>query len=178
MWAAGADDRAPSVSEGFARRRPPMLKRRLLRVSRVNVNRRVGSRTVYSDETPPAARRPRPAGQPLKHSDETQRDAAERYAAIFVEQRPGLRRLVAGMGFGAADADDILQDVFVEASQRPGEFRDGKAAQRWLAGYLQQYRVAMVVYERGERPRPSMMQALSLTLAYENGTFGVYAVGQ
>jgi len=36
------------------------------------------------------------------------------------------------MGFDASDADDILQDVFIEASQRPGQYRGPLEAERWL----------------------------------------------
>jgi RNA polymerase sigma-70 factor (ECF subfamily) len=58
--------------------------------------------------------------------------ADDRFATAFIRQRPRLRRLVAGMGFDPADADDILQDVFVEASQRPGDYRGDPDAERWL----------------------------------------------
>jgi RNA polymerase sigma-70 factor (ECF subfamily) len=58
--------------------------------------------------------------------------ADNRFATAFIRQRPQLRRLVVGMGFDAADADDILQDVFVEASQRPGHYRGDADAERWL----------------------------------------------
>ena len=53
-------------------------------------------------------------------------------AGAFVQERVRLRRIVVGMGFGAADADDILQDVFVEARTRPGRCRGENEARRWL----------------------------------------------
>ena len=50
-----------------------------------------------------------------------------------MRQLPQLRRIVGGMGFGPADADDILQDVFVEATRGAGEFRGEADVRRWLA---------------------------------------------
>ena len=58
--------------------------------------------------------------------------AAADLAAAFPDALPRLKRVVAGMGFGPADADDILQDVFLEASRRPGEYRGREQAQRWF----------------------------------------------
>jgi RNA polymerase sigma-70 factor (ECF subfamily) len=53
-------------------------------------------------------------------------------SAAYLRELPKLRRIAAGMGFTASDADDILQDVFLEASRRPGEFRDEAGARSWL----------------------------------------------
>ena len=36
------------------------------------------------------------------------------------------------MGFGVADAEDILQNVYLDARQRPGEDRGPADAERWL----------------------------------------------
>ena len=58
--------------------------------------------------------------------------AADSLAAALVEALPRLKRVVAGMGLGPADADDILQDVFLDASQRPGQYRGPGQAERWL----------------------------------------------
>ena len=33
---------------------------------------------------------------------------------VFVQQTPQLKRVIAGMGLGACDAEDILQDVYVK----------------------------------------------------------------
>jgi RNA polymerase sigma factor (sigma-70 family) len=59
-------------------------------------------------------------------------DAGPSCVSAFLAASPTLRRLVSGMGFSAADADDILQEVYLEASQRPGEYRGPQEAQRWL----------------------------------------------
>ena len=54
------------------------------------------------------------------------------FSAAYLRELPQLRRIAAGMGFAASDADDILQDVFLEATRRPGEFPDKAGARRWL----------------------------------------------
>jgi len=59
-------------------------------------------------------------------------DVNSPFAATFLRDLPHLRRVVAGMGFAAADAEDILQDVYVEAAARPGEYRGSAAASAWL----------------------------------------------
>ena len=51
----------------------------------------------------------------------------------FLQQFARLKRVVAGMGLGPADAEDVLQDVFVEASRRTAGFADSEAATCWLA---------------------------------------------
>lgn len=53
-------------------------------------------------------------------------------ADVFVQRLGQLKRVVAGMGFAAADAEDILQDVFVSASKTRGEFRGPDEAAAWL----------------------------------------------
>ncbi len=58
--------------------------------------------------------------------------AADSLAATLIEALPRLKRVVAGMGFCPADADDILQDVFLDASRRPGRYRGPEQAERWL----------------------------------------------
>lgn len=54
------------------------------------------------------------------------------FATACVRGFSRLRRVAAGMGFGASDADDILQDVYIEACQRPGQYRGAPEAERWL----------------------------------------------
>lgn len=54
------------------------------------------------------------------------------FVQVFLERQADLTRIVAAMGFGAADGEDILQDVFLEASERPGEYRGRGEARRWL----------------------------------------------
>jgi RNA polymerase sigma factor (sigma-70 family) len=60
-------------------------------------------------------------------------DAEQGFRAACLEQWPQLRRIVAGMGFAASDGDDILQDVFLEISARPGTYRGPEEAARWLS---------------------------------------------
>ena len=64
--------------------------------------------------------------------DAAANDATDNLAGAFPIVLPRLKRVVAGMGFGPADADDILQDVFLEASQTPGQHYAGEQARRWL----------------------------------------------
>jgi DNA-directed RNA polymerase specialized sigma24 family protein len=39
--------------------------------------------------------------------------------SVFIEQVERLRRLVIGMGLGAEEGEDTLQDAYIEAIQRP-----------------------------------------------------------
>ena len=52
-------------------------------------------------------------------------------AAAFDAHAGRLRRIIAGMGFGPADRDDILQEVFLAASQQ-GQLPPVDEAGRWL----------------------------------------------
>lgn len=54
------------------------------------------------------------------------------FVDVLVRRLPRLRRIAAGMGFGPADADDILQSVYLEAAERPGEYRGEEESARWL----------------------------------------------
>jgi RNA polymerase sigma-70 factor (ECF subfamily) len=53
-------------------------------------------------------------------------------AQVFLRCRDSLRRVVAGMGFGPTDADDILQDVFIEAVKGLPQAHKDEEAARWL----------------------------------------------
>lgn len=71
------------------------------------------------------------------HAEEADRDAGERspppsVADVFVQRLGQLKRVVAGMGFAAADAEDILQDVFLATTKARGDFRTADEAGRWL----------------------------------------------
>ena len=57
---------------------------------------------------------------------------ADNLAAVFPDALPRLKRVVAGMGFCPADADDILQDVFLDVSRRSEQYRGPEQAERWL----------------------------------------------
>jgi RNA polymerase sigma factor (sigma-70 family) len=61
--------------------------------------------------------------------------ADDRYSMVlraFMEHRPQLRRIIAGMGLGAADAEDILQEVSIEALRRDQPFGQDGEATRWI----------------------------------------------
>jgi RNA polymerase sigma factor (sigma-70 family) len=52
-------------------------------------------------------------------------------AAVLAAHGGTLRRVVAGMGFGAGDGDDILQDVFAAISQQD-KLPPAEEVERWL----------------------------------------------
>ena len=51
---------------------------------------------------------------------------------VYDHALPRLRRVVAGMGIQAADAADILQDVYLVAMQRTQQHQGTEHATRWL----------------------------------------------
>ncbi len=51
--------------------------------------------------------------------------------AAYAQVLPRLRRLVAGLGFGPADADDILQSAYASGAERPGAYLGPAAAEAW-----------------------------------------------
>ena len=53
-------------------------------------------------------------------------------AHVFLRRRDALRRVLAGLGFGDVDAEDILQDVYVEATRGLREIRSEEQAVGWL----------------------------------------------
>ena len=59
-------------------------------------------------------------------------DQGDAFAEAFALNNGLLKRVIAGMGMDGADGEDILQDVFIEATQRPGEYRGADEAARWL----------------------------------------------
>jgi RNA polymerase sigma factor (sigma-70 family) len=86
-------------------------------------------------------------GARLVRSSERASDdsASGSFTGTFLREFPRLRRVAAGMGFAASDVEDILQDVFVEVAERPGEYRDETSARHWLVRAvvnrcLQEYR--------------------------------------
>jgi len=52
--------------------------------------------------------------------------------SVFIKKVEQLRRLVIGMGLGAEEGEDILQDVYIEATKRPPIHRSGEKAGHWL----------------------------------------------
>jgi len=51
---------------------------------------------------------------------------------IFLDQEPRLRRIAAGMGLGASDVEDVLQDVSVKALKGPVNSQSKEQGARWL----------------------------------------------
>ncbi len=51
---------------------------------------------------------------------------------VFIEQVERLRRLVVGMGLGAEEGEDVLQDVYLEAIRRPPKYCGAEEIGRWL----------------------------------------------
>ena len=51
---------------------------------------------------------------------------------IFRAELGRLRRIVAGMGIGASDAEDILQDVAMQALKRPPRCQTAREGVSWL----------------------------------------------
>ncbi len=70
-------------------------------------------------------------------SAETDQAASERsseanFVDIFFAEMGCLKRIIAGMGLSASDADDILQDVSIQALKQPGRSRTKEQCVRWL----------------------------------------------
>jgi RNA polymerase sigma factor (sigma-70 family) len=51
---------------------------------------------------------------------------------IFIAELGRLKKIVAGMGLSASDAEDVLQDVSVQALKQAGEYRNVSEAVHWL----------------------------------------------
>ena len=51
---------------------------------------------------------------------------------IFLAQQIRLRRIVAGMGLNAADAEDVLQNVSLKAMQNTARFKTKQDGFKWL----------------------------------------------
>ncbi|MBN2591342.1 MAG: RNA polymerase sigma factor [Sedimentisphaerales bacterium] len=52
--------------------------------------------------------------------------------SIFIEEIERLKRLLIGMGMNHDDGEDILQDVYLEAMQRPPKYGNPEEKARWL----------------------------------------------
>ena len=55
-----------------------------------------------------------------------------RMHSIFIEQIERLKRLLIGMGISYEDGEDILQDVYIEAMQKPPKYGSQEENTRWL----------------------------------------------
>ena len=51
---------------------------------------------------------------------------------IFLSEQSRLRRIAAGMGFDAADAEDVLQDVSIKAMRQKIKFETKQDGFKWL----------------------------------------------
>ena len=61
-----------------------------------------------------------------------QRSSKSSLVDIFLGQQPRLRRIAAGMGLGASDVEDVLQDVSVKALKGPVNSESKEQGARWL----------------------------------------------
>ena len=50
----------------------------------------------------------------------------------FEREQPLLRRMASGMGLPEADVDDVLQEVYLAALERPAKCRGANEARIWL----------------------------------------------
>ena len=66
------------------------------------------------------------------HTDPTagQRSSAPNLVDIFLAQQPRLRRIAAGMGLGASDVEDVLQDVSIKALKGPAGLQSKEQSTR------------------------------------------------
>jgi len=55
-----------------------------------------------------------------------------RMHSIFIGEIERLKRLLIGMGISYDDGEDILQDVYLEAMQKPPKHGDIEENTRWL----------------------------------------------
>ena len=68
------------------------------------------------------------------HVDPTagERSSTPNMVDIFLAQQPRLRRIAAGMGLGASDVEDVLQDVSIKALKSPANSQSKEQSARWL----------------------------------------------
>jgi RNA polymerase sigma-70 factor (ECF subfamily) len=62
----------------------------------------------------------------------SERSSESSFIDIFLAESGRLRRIIAGMGLGAFDAEDILQNVSIKAAGKIEKCRDSAQAVRWL----------------------------------------------
>lgn len=61
-----------------------------------------------------------------------QRSSESALVETFLAQQPRLRRIAAGMGLGASDVEDVLQDVSIKALKGPASLQTKEQSARWL----------------------------------------------
>jgi RNA polymerase sigma-70 factor (ECF subfamily) len=70
--------------------------------------------------------------QPVANRAGGERPSESSLVDVFLAELGRLRRIVAGIGLGASDGEDVLQDVLVQALRQPAEYRVRQNAVRWL----------------------------------------------
>lgn len=72
----------------------------------------------------------------IENADPTEppcgRPATVKLAEVFLTERALLRKIVAGLGLPAGDADDVLQTVSLKCLNHATPFADRDACRRWL----------------------------------------------
>ena len=62
----------------------------------------------------------------------SERSSEANFVDIFSAEMGRLKRIIAGMGLGASDAEDVLQDVVIQALRRAGKCQTKEDSIRWL----------------------------------------------
>lgn len=62
----------------------------------------------------------------------SERSSEANFLDIFSAEMERLKRIIAGMGLGASDAEDVLQDVVIQALRRTGKGQTKEDGIRWL----------------------------------------------
>ena len=62
----------------------------------------------------------------------SERSSEANFVDIFSAEMGRLKRIIAGMGLGASDAEDVLQDVVIQALRRTGKCQTKEDSIRWL----------------------------------------------
>ena len=62
----------------------------------------------------------------------SERSSEANFVGIFFAEMGRLKRIIAGMGLGASDAEDVLQDVVIQALRRTGKGQTKEDGIRWL----------------------------------------------
>ena len=60
------------------------------------------------------------------------RSSEANFVDIFLSEKGRLKRIIAGMGLGASDAEDVLQDVSIQVLRRTGKCQTKEDVIRWL----------------------------------------------
>ena len=61
-----------------------------------------------------------------------ERSSEANFVDIFLAELGRLKRIIAGMGLSAADGEDVLQDVSIQALRRAGKCQTKEDSVRWL----------------------------------------------